>query len=233
MPTNSKEDYLKAILMLEGRGPHIVSDVEQTPVSTTALADRLDMRPASVTGMLRNLSESGWIHYEAYRGARLTGTGRKIALDIVRRHRLWEVFLVDKLGFGWDEVHDLAEQLEHIEHPELMNRLAAFLGDPAYDPHGDPIPGATGEIHDPRKVVRLSECMPGESCEVKGVVDSSDGFLQHLNEFEIGLGLQFVVGKVFEYDGSIEIDLGDRTVIWTRSVAENLYVEPQLQNRYA
>ena len=233
MPTNSKEDYLKAILMLEGRGPQILSDVEQGPVSTTAIADRLDMRPASVTGMLRNLSESGWINYEAYRGARLTGTGRKIALDIVRRHRLWEVFLVDKLGFGWDEVHELAEQLEHIEHPELMNRLAAFLGDPAYDPHGDPIPGASGEIQDRRQVVRLSECSPGTFCEVKGVVDSSDGFLQHLNEFEIGLGLQFIVGRTFDYDGSVEIDRGDGMVIWTQSVVENLYVEPLNTHHHA
>lgn len=233
MPTNSKEDYLKAILKLEGQGPATVSDVEQAPVSTTAIADRLDMRPASVTGMLRNLSDSGWVNYEAYRGARLTGAGRKIALDIVRRHRLWEVFLVDKLGFGWDEVHELAEQLEHIEHPELMNRLSAYLGNPAYDPHGDPIPGASGEILDRREVVRLSECKQGSVCEIKGVVDSSDGFLQHLNEFDIGLGLQFVVGKTFDYDGSVEIDRGGQTVIWTRSVVENLYVEPLTPERHA
>jgi DtxR family Mn-dependent transcriptional regulator len=143
------------------------------------------------------------------------------------------VFLVDKLGFGWDEVHDIAEQLEHIEHPELMNRLAHFLGNPAYDPHGDPIPGASGEIHDRRQVVRLSECKAGASCEVKGVVDSSDGFLQHLNQFDIALGLQFVVGKTFDYDGSVEIERGEHTVIWTRSVVENLYVEPLMLNRHA
>jgi Mn-dependent transcriptional regulator len=168
MPTNSKEDYLKAILML--------GDETDGAVATTAIAERLSMRPASVTGMLRVLGEAGWVTYEAYRGARLTDRGRAIATDIIRKHRLWEVFLVDKLGFGWEEVHDLAEQLEHIDDPELVRRLAAFLGHPKFDPHGDPIPNAAGAMEDDRQLVRLSPLNPGDAGLVKGCVDSGDAF---------------------------------------------------------
>jgi DtxR family Mn-dependent transcriptional regulator len=219
MPTNSKEDYLKAIMMLE--------DESGGAVTTTAIADRLSMRPASVTGMLRVLGEAGWVTYEAYRGARLTDRGRVIAMDIVRKHRLWEVFLVDKLGFGWEEVHDLAEQLEHIDDPELVRRLAAFLGHPKFDPHGDPIPDAAGAMEDDRQLVRLSAMNPGDEGVVKGVVDSGDAFLAHLNSLDISIGTAVEVGARFSYDGSMNLRLPDSgsEQVCSRQVVENLWIE--------
>lgn len=219
MPTNSKEDYLKAILML--------GDETDGAVATTAIAERLSMRPASVTGMLRVLGEAGWVTYEAYRGARLTDRGRAIATDIIRKHRLWEVFLVDKLGFGWEEVHDLAEQLEHIDDPELVRRLAAFLGHPKFDPHGDPIPNAAGTMEDNRQLVRLSALNPGDVGVVKGVVDSGDAFLAHLNSLNISIGTAIEVGSRFAYDGSMALRFSDAEgeQVCSRQVVENLWIE--------
>ncbi len=219
MPTNSKEDYLKAILMLEAEA--------DDAVSTTAIAQRLNMRPASVTGMIRVLHEAGWVNYEAYRGVTLTDRGRTIATDIIRKHRLWEVFLVDKLGFGWEEVHDLAEQLEHIDDPELVRRLALFLGNPKFDPHGDPIPTASGTMEDDRQLVRLSALAEGESGVVKGVVDSGDAFLAHLNTLGIEIGTKLLVKSRFAYDGSMEIQQssGDIQRVCTRQVVDNLWIE--------
>lgn len=219
MPTNSKEDYLKAILMLEAES--------DDAVSTTAIAQRLNMRPASVTGMIRVLHEAGWVNYEAYRGVTLTDRGRTIATDIIRKHRLWEVFLVDKLGFGWEEVHDLAEQLEHIDDPELVRRLALFLGNPKFDPHGDPIPTASGTMEDDRQLVRLSALAEGESGVVKGVVDSGDAFLAHLNTLGIEIGTKLLVKSRFAYDGSMEIQQssGDIQRVCTRQVVDNLWIE--------
>ena len=219
MPTNSKEDYLKAILMLEAES--------DDAVSTTAIAQRLNMRPASVTGMIRVLHEAGWVNYEAYRGVTLTDRGRTIATDIIRKHRLWEVFLVDKLGFGWEEVHDLAEQLEHIDDPELVRRLALFLGNPKFDPHGDPIPTASGTMEDDRQLVRLSALAEGESGVVKGVVDSGDAFLAHLNTLGIEIGTKLLVKSRFAYDGSMEIQQSSRDVqrVCTLQVVANLRIE--------
>lgn len=219
MPTNSKEDYLKAILMLEAES--------DDAVATTAIAQRLNMRPASVTGMIRVLHEAGWVNYEAYRGVTLTDRGRTIATDIIRKHRLWEVFLVDKLGFGWEEVHDLAEQLEHIDDPELVRRLALFLGNPKFDPHGDPIPTASGTMEDDRQLVRLSALAEGESGVVKGVVDSGDAFLAHLNTLGIEIGTKLLVKSRFAYDGSMEIQQssGDIQRVCTRQVVDNLWIE--------
>lgn len=213
-PTASKEDYLKAIYAL--------SSENQDPVSTNALAERVQSKPASVSGMLKQLAEDGWVHHIAYRGVSLTEPGRLIAVDVIRRHRLWEVFLVERLGYKWDEVHELAERLEHIEDAELTGRLDAYLGHPAFDPHGDPIPQADGTVVDSRSLVSAEVLQAGQSATVKGVVDSSDAFLRHLDALGIGLGRQFEVLQRHAYDGSARVEgLG----ILTLSVLRNLYVE--------
>lgn len=220
MPTNSKEDYLKAVLKLEGEAGEAVT--------TNSLAHQLNMRPASVTGMVRGLAAAGWVDYEAYRGVNLTHQGRRIAVDIVRKHRLWEVFLVEKLGFGWESVHALAEQLEHVDSPELVDRLDDYLGQPAFDPHGDPIPTASGAIRDERELALLVDVDEGKSGVVKGVVDSGDAFLAHLNVLGIQLGSNLTVLNRFPFDGSVELLLESaKRQICSREVVQNLWVETQ------
>ena len=214
MPTTSRENYLKAI--------YAISMVSEAPVSTTALAERLATRPASASGMMKQLADAGWIEHEAYRGASLTASGQQIALDVIRRHRLWEVFLVERLGFAWDEVHDLAEQLEHIRDEGLIDRLDAFLGHPGFDPHGDPIPRADGTVEDARALMIADELMAGSRAVVKGVVDSSDVFLRHLDALGIGLGVEIEVEARHAYDGSATV-VGRG--IWTQRVLRNVWVE--------
>ncbi|MGB5928452.1 MAG: metal-dependent transcriptional regulator, partial [Cyclobacteriaceae bacterium] len=136
MPSLAEENYLKAIYHL--------STEDEGNVSTNAISETLNTKPASVSDMLRKLSGKELVSYRKYQGVSLTPSGRKVALQVIRKHRLWEVFLVDKLNFNWDEVHDVAEQLEHIQSPLLIHQLDEFLGHPAYDPHGDPIPDENG-----------------------------------------------------------------------------------------
>lgn len=200
----------------------MLSEVDTVPVSTNALAEKVQAKPASASGMLKQLADAGWVDHEAYRGVSLTASGKSIAIDVIRRHRLWEVFLVERLGFRWDEVHDLAEQLEHIESTELIDKLDAYLGHPAYDPHGDPIPTSEGRLVDGRPLV-VAECLlPGQSAIIKGVVDSSDIFLRHLDHLNIRLGMQFHVSERHAFDGSAAID---GQGIWTAAVLKNIYVE--------
>lgn len=191
----SQENYLKAILKLEA---------SEGIATNQAISQTLDSTPAAVTGMLRKLLDEGWVEYEAYQGARLTQSGRKHALSTVRKHRLWEVFLVDKLKFPWESVHSLAEELEHIGDVELTNRLDVFLGRPAFDPHGDPIPDSEGRIRERKHVVNAATIGIGTSFSVCGVTDSSAEFLRHLNELDVELGNAYEVTKYFDFDGSYQ-----------------------------
>ena len=216
MQTISRENYLKAILKLEGR-----ADI----VSNQALADKLETKPASVTSMLHKLADEGWVKHEAYKGVQLTDEGKGIALATLRKHRLWETFMVEKLGFGWDEVHDVAEQLEHIDSPKLIEKLDAFLGRPRFDPHGDPIPDSDGNISDRRSLVEVSSLKVGEKASVRGVLGSSDSFLKHLDDLGIKLGLEFSVVKIFEYDGSFQVKVKKDQKVWSRKLVEQLLVE--------
>jgi DtxR family Mn-dependent transcriptional regulator len=197
MLTESTENYLKAILQLEADRPE--------GVSTSAIAQRLDAQPASVTGMMRKLAEREWVNYERYKGVSLTASGRKHALATVRRHRLWECFLVEKLGFGWDEVHELAEELEHVRSRELTDRLDLFLGQPQTDPHGDPIPDADGKYRKASKRGLLKDAAVGTQALIVGVVDSNDDFLRHLNALQIGLGTVLEVTERFPFDHSLSV----------------------------
>lgn len=219
--SKSRQDYLKAILSFELKG---------MKVSTTSISEKLKTKPASVTGMFKVLSDLGLIEYKPYRGAELTDLGRNEAISLMRKHRLWETFMVENLGFGWDEVHEVAEQLEHVESNELIDRLDAYMGYPAFDPHGDPIPDKDGNLTDRRALVQASTLKSGDVASIQGVLGSSDMFLKHLGELGLKLGLVFTVKKVFEYDGNLLVEFPNesgemREHSWSKKLVEQLLAE--------
>ncbi len=220
MYTSSEENYLKAILKLSQR--------ERGPVTTGALAAEMQTTAPSVTDMLKRLSEKQLATYEKYYGVQLTDEGRRVATALVRRHRLWEVFLTQKLGFAWDEVHDMAEQLEHVHYPELIERLEAFLGYPTVDPHGDPIPNAKGEWPGSSRQL-LSTLNVGEWAVIVGVDDHSAAFLKYLDRLGLALGDRIKVVDRVEFDGSLQVLLLDqgRELMLSDKVVRSLFVALQ------
>ena len=216
MFTLSEENYLKAIYHLEldtGKG-----------VSTNAIAKKLETKASSVSDMIKKLSEKDVVVYKKYKGVTLTVFGKKIAASIVRKHRLWEVFLVDKLNFSWDEVHDVAEQLEHIKSPKLVNQLDSFLGFPSHDPHGDPIPDKDGGLKIIEKSL-LSTLEKNETGVCVGVNDSSSEFLKFLDKKEITLGKQITVLEKEDFDDSLSIQIDGKKLSISNKIANNLYVQ--------
>lgn len=217
MQSFTEENYLKTIYYLATR--------QEGGVSTNALAEMTATRAASVTDMLRKLADKQLIHYKKYQGVRLTDEGERLALQVIRRHRLWEVFLVEKLGFGWDAVHAIAEELEHIRSEELVTRLDAYLGNPQFDPHGDPIPTPAGQM--PKTGYRkLSEVGAGEQARLMAVLEHSTEFLKHLDHSNLTLGCTVTVAEVNLFDHSVlvRIDETDRTIFVSHEVAKNLLV---------
>lgn len=215
----SQENYLKAIYKLEAR---------EGVASNQALSTALDSTPASVTNMLRKLTDTGWVDYAAYQGATLTRDGRSRAVQLVRKHRLWEVFLVEKLHYEWDAVHTLAEELEHVGGVELVNRLDAFLGHPSYDPHGDPIPDEKGHMRSRPDVISSVEAEEGSAFVVCGVRDSSDVFLRHLDKLNIELGKRYTLSERLDFDGSmIWKDEDQARTILSQEVAANILIQPK------
>lgn len=214
--TLSEENYLKAIFHIGKQG--------QDKASATSIAEALGNNPASVVDMIKKLVEKKLIQYDKTKGAKLTEKGLKAALLIVRKHRLWEVFLHDKLGYHWDEIHEMAEQLEHIRHDDLADRLVKFLGFPEYDPHGDPIPKSDGQMpRIPKKT--LSEVEPGKTCQVLGVKDTSTAFLQYLLQLNIGIGTKLRVRSKIEFDGSMNLTIGkDTDVSVSKKFVESILV---------
>ena len=213
----AEENYIKSIYKLQE------GDVA---VSTNALAYELDTKPASVTDMAKKLKEKKLIEYEKYQGITLSPEGRKAALQIVRRHRLWECFLVDKLAFSWEEVHELAEELEHVRSEKLTNRLSDFLGNPVIDPHGDPIPDANGKLAKPRPQTSLDQAN-AKRLVVTAVTDQSTALLAFLNAKGIKLGTQLEIVAHYEYDNSIEIKLKQQPAITiSEQVAKHIMVRP-------
>ena len=196
MFTLSEENYLKAIY-------HLESDSKKG-ISTNAIAKSLETKASSVTDMVKKLSEKQVVLYIKYQGVTLTEFGKKTAANIVRKHRLWEVFLVEKLNFSWDEVHDVAEQLEHIKSPKLINQLDALLGFPTHDPHGDPIPDKDGNVNTVDKIL-LSTFNKDESGVCVGVNDSSSEFLRFLDKKKITLGKKITVLEKEDFDDSLSI----------------------------
>lgn len=210
----TEENYLKSI--------YKISLTENGAVSTNALAEALETRPASVSDMIRKLSEKRLVHYEKYRGVFMTEEGHKMALKIIRKHRLWEVFLVKKLKFKWDEVHEVAEQLEHINSPLLIERLDEFLNYPRFDPHGDPIPTANGEVMTNTRRM-LTELQPEEEGEVVGLNDTSNVFLQHLDKIGINIGTRIKLLAIEPFDESLQLFIDNaRNQIVSRKVGENI-----------
>ncbi|MRI00890.1 metal-dependent transcriptional regulator [Kriegella sp. EG-1] len=214
--TLSEEDYIKAIYHL-GKG-------DNTIVSTNALAEMVDTKPSSVTDMVKKLSEKGVANYKPYKGVNLSEYGQRIALSLVRKHRLWEVFLVEKLNFSWDEVHEVAEQLEHIKSEKLIDQLDKHLGYPEVDPHGDPIPSKSGEFK--KAIKKLLNNIPIGSVGVcVGVKDSSPPFLKFLDKNKIALGDTILVIDREEFDGSYNIKIGERIIHISNQIASNLYLK--------
>lgn len=214
--TTSEENYLKVIYHL--------SNLTPKGVNTNAIAAMLDTKASSVTDMLKKLSEKDWINYQKYQGVSLTDKGKFNAKIIVRKHRLWEVFLVEKLGFAWDEVHEVAEELEHIQSEKLINQLDQFLNFPSFDPHGDPIPNAKGEIIKIEKQL-VSEIEIGKTITCVGVKDTSVDFLQYLNKQSISLGTKMKVLEKEPFDGTLKIEINNSVLVISDKIANNLYVK--------
>lgn len=214
--SSSKENYIKAIFHLQK---------EEGAVTTNELAAALQTRPASVTDMLKKLKTQKLLIYERYKGFRLSQEGRQVALQIIRKHRLWEYFLVKKLEFGWDEVHEIAEELEHISSKKLIDRLDAFLDYPKQDPHGDPIPDSQGKLTVVRKVDLLH--LPLHTLgEVSGIGDQSADMLELLSHKNIELGTKLEVKKIFAFDQSIELQVKNFPAITiSEHVAKNIFVK--------
>lgn len=217
MASETEENYIKAIFK--------ITEKNQGAANTNAIAAHLSTSPASVTDMLKRLSSKDYFHYEKYKGVYLTSKGIEMATHLVRKHRLWEVFLVDKLGFSWDRVHDIAEQLEHVTSEELIEKLDAYLGFPKYDPHGDPIPNAEGK-YTIRSQVSLHSLTKDEVGIVVGVRENDTPFLQYLNQLEIKLGTHIKMLHHIDYDHSCSVLLdGEQEQLLSHKASMNLYVK--------
>ena len=195
--------------------------------STTAIAAHLRTKASSVTDMVKRLNEKGLVDHRPYYGVSLTERGTQAATRIVRKHRLWETFLVNHLNFRWDEVHDLAEQLEHVDSDDLYDRLDKFMDHPKFDPHGDPIPDRDGRMVDMAGAKPLSDVPKDTLVHIVGVKDSSPAFLKLLDGLGLKLGTQLTVNRRFEYDNSVEVSSRFRSgLLLNEQVSQNLTVKP-------
>ena len=218
MYTRSEENYLKAIFT--------ISEQSGKDASTTAIAERMETKAPSVTDMVKKLSEKNLVDHRPYHGVSLTEAGKQVATQIIRKHRLWETFLVSHLNYRWDEVHELAEQLEHIRSEDLIDRLDRYMDHPKFDPHGDPIPDRHGNIVDMAGAIPLSEVNKDTLVHIVGVKDSSPAFLKLLDGLNIKIGTQLTVMRRFEYDNSMEVSTRLRSgLLLNEQVASNLTVK--------
>ncbi len=220
MFSQSEENYIKAIYSLAEAG--------NENVSTNLLAERMNTRASSVTDMIRRLAEKELLDYRKYQGCRLTVAGNELALQILRKHRLWESFLVEKLHFGWEEVHEVAEQLEHIQSVKLVNRLDALLHYPEFDPHGDPIPDVNGKMRRHEQSVLLHRLRDNEEGIVVGVEDGSPDFFDFLKRYDINLGVHIRVLETFPFDSSLRVELNGQEVNLSERVARKILVKRKL-----
>jgi len=214
--SQSEENYIKAIYHLAA--------ISEKGISTNAIAKKLATKASSVTDMIKKLSEKEVVVYKKYQGVTLTDFGRKTAAGIIRKHRLWEVFLVEKLNFSWDEVHDVAEQLEHIKSPKLIDELDSFLGYPKRDPHGDPIPDKEGNLPQIQKSL-LSTLEKQQEGVCVGVNDTSSEFLRFLDKQGIGLGQNIEVIDKEPFDDSFLVKINDKEITISNKVANNIYIQ--------
>lgn len=214
--TLTEENYLKAIYRL--------SRHEQQKVTLTLIAEEIAVNAASVIDMLKKLKEKKLISYDKKKGAELSSEGMKLALNIVRKHRLWEVFLLVKLKYSWDEVHEMAEQLEHIQNNDLADRLDEFLGFPEFDPHGDPIPKANGIIPKLSKVL-LSAKKIGDNCQIVAIKDTSSEFLQYLKQLSVDIGTCISIIDKVAFDNSLVIAMDGKNITVSEKFAKSIFVK--------
>ncbi|MCL5130475.1 MULTISPECIES: metal-dependent transcriptional regulator [unclassified Algibacter] len=216
MLTKSEENYIKEIYALEQK--------HKTDINTNLLAERMETKASSVTDMLKKLAKKSLLIYQKYKGVKLNTKGEKAALSIIRKHRLWETFLVEKLNFSWDEVHDIAEQLEHIHSDKLTNQLDAFLNFPKVDPHGDPIPDANGKF-----TILDTICLDKLKIEDEGIFvevkDDSDTFLKYLTKNNLTIGAKIKVVDKEEFDNSFKIEIDKKQFNISENVIKNLYLK--------
>jgi DtxR family transcriptional regulator, Mn-dependent transcriptional regulator len=218
MFSQSEENYLKTIFHLQ---------VGTEAVTTNALAEKLQTRPASVTDMMKKLNAKKLLHYKPYYGFNLSTEGKKIALNIIRRHRLWEYFLAEKLKFSWNEVHEVAEELEHVSSKKLIDKLEEYLDFPQFDPHGDPIPDSKGKMRSVDEIP-LIELPLNQSAEVRRVAHQSAEMLELLQHKNIGIGTRLEVKKHFDFDHSVEIRIKTNTITISEQLAKNIFVTYEL-----
>ncbi len=211
----SEENYIKAIFHLQ----------QQDGFATTnEVANVLNTKPASVTDMMKKLKLKKLLHYEPYQGFRLSTEGNKVAIGVIRRHRLWEYFLSEKLNFTWDEVHEVAEDLEHVSNRKLIDRLDEFLGFPKFDPHGDPIPDINGNFAVTR-VVSLQDLAINTKAVVSNIKDQSTEILEVLQHKKISIGSKLEVKKKFDFDNSLEVKIGRQpSITISEQLANNIFV---------
>jgi len=220
MQSFTEENYLKVIY-------HLAEKTNN--VQTNAIAEQIQTKPASVTDMIKKLADKGFVDYVKYQGVTLTEKGKQAAIDIVRKHRLWEVFLVDKLNFKWDEVHDVAEELEHIKSVDLIERLDEFLGFPKSDPHGDPIPDKNGRFAK-TQFIKLIELSINDGGTITGVSQHSSAFLKHLEKLGLTLGKEIQITDVTDFDGSVEIVVDNKQINISREVAKHILISSNGKN---
>ncbi|TCC89126.1 metal-dependent transcriptional regulator [Pedobacter frigiditerrae] len=214
MQSYTEENYLKIIYHLS---------VISNPVQTNAIAEKIQTKAASVTDMLKKLSDKELVDYVKYQGVTLTEKGKLAAINIVRKHRLWEVFLVEKLNFKWDEVHDVAEELEHIKSTLLIERLDEFLEFPKVDPHGDPIPDQHGNFA-AISFVKLNRLKVNDKGTITGVSEHSSPFLKHLEKLGLTLGKKIEVSEIIDFDGSVELSIDGNKINISREVAKHILI---------
>lgn len=218
MISHAEENYLKVLF-------HLTHEtINKTEAGTNELAESLRVAPATVSNMLKKLKEKELVSYEKYGKITLTDTGKELAIGIVRKHRLWETFLYEKLNFTWDEVHEVAEQLEHIKSPKLIAQLEKFLDYPKFDPHGDPIPNAEGKIKQLQRKT-LAEQPVDQSCKLIAVKDNSTTFLQYLIHLGLELDSEIKILNRQEFDGSMEVEFDGKSTVISKKVSDNLFVE--------
>lgn len=216
MQSFTEENYLKVIY-------HLSQNTDGS-VQTNAIAEKIQTKAASVTDMIKKLADKQLVNYKKYQGVTLTPSGKSSAINIVRKHRLWEVFLVEKLNFKWDEVHDIAEDLEHIKSTELIERLDEFLAFPKSDPHGDPIPDKNGQF-DTIPFTKLNKLKPQEKGLIMGVSEHASNFLKHLEKLGLTLGKKITITEINDFDGSVELILEQKKISVSREVARHILIK--------
>ena len=215
MNSLTEENYLKAIF-------HLLDSENQ--VTVNELSKFLQIKMPSVNSMMKKFADKNWVIYETYKPIRVTELGRKEAAIVVRKHRLTEMFLVEKMGFGWENVHEIAEQLEHVHSEDFFDKMDEILNFPKVDPHGEPIPDKDGIIIT-QNLKKLSECKINDMVILTSVTISTDDFLNYLNQRNLALGAEILIKNIEKFDGSMQIDFSDRTEVLSKMVCEKLLVK--------